>query len=121
MRIDRIALLFSLTLALPVSANPRIEASPSPQTVESQSARDKAAQKLPALPTPSRGQLLYDNHCTACHESMVHIRTRQQVKSMQELRNQVARWAAYAKLRWNKGEIEEVARYLNTRFYQFEK
>lgn len=72
-------------------------------------------------PAPSRGQLLYDNHCVTCHESMVHIRNRQQVKSMQELRNQVARWAAYAKLRWDKDEIEEVARFLNTRFYKFER
>ena len=121
MRIPKIALLCSLALALPVSANPRIEASPSPQTVESQSALDKAPQKPLPLPTPSRGQLLYDNHCTTCHVSMVHIRTRQQVTSMQELRNQVTRWAAYAKLHWNKDEIEEVARHLNTHFYKFDK
>jgi mono/diheme cytochrome c family protein len=121
MRIPHSALLFSLALASPVSANPRIEASPSLQAVESQYATEKPAQNPLALPAKSRGQLLYDNHCTTCHESMVHIRTRQQVSTLQELRNQVSRWAAYATLRWNKDEIEEVARYLNTRFYQFEK
>ena len=121
MRIPKVALLCSLALSLPVSANPRIEASPSPQVVESQSTKDKPAQKPPAFPTPSRGQLLYDNHCTTCHESLVHIRIRQQVTSMPSLRNQVTRWAAYAKLRWSKDEIEEVARYLNTQFYKFEK
>lgn len=121
MRNPHSALLFSLALALPVSANPRIEASPHPQAVEAQSATEKPAQNPLALPAKSRGQLLYDNHCTTCHESMVHIRSQRQVKSLPELRYQVARWAAYAKLRWSKDEIEEVARHLNTRFYQFER
>ncbi len=121
MRTPHSALLFSLVLALPVSANPRTEAYPSPQALESKSTTEKPAQKTLALPATSRGQLLYDNHCTTCHESVVHIRSRQQVKSLPELHNQVARWAAYAKLRWNKDEIEEVARHLNTQFYQFER
>jgi hypothetical protein len=121
MRILNTALLPFLAFAVPALASPRIEPPSSSQAVVSPSPQDQPAQVPLTLPAPSRGQLLYDNHCMSCHESMVHIRNRQQVKSMQELRNQVTRWATYANLHWNKDEIEEVVRHLNTQFYKFER
>ena len=72
------------------------------------------------VPVPSRGQLLYENHCMACHESVVQIRTRQQATSLSALRERVQHWAAYLQLRWGKEEVEEVVGYLNSRYYTFE-
>jgi mono/diheme cytochrome c family protein len=73
------------------------------------------------IETPSRGQLLYENQCIACHESVVHIRSNRGVKSLPELQAAVARWATYAKPSWDSEEIEEVTRYLDSRYYKFEK
>jgi hypothetical protein len=67
-----------------------------------------------------RGRLLYENHCTSCHESVVHIRDNRQAKSLGEVYWQTTRWAVERELDWRYEEINDVARYLNTRFYQFE-
>jgi len=71
-------------------------------------------------PLPSRGQLLYENHCMACHESIVHIRTQQQARSLPALREKVMHWAAYMQLRWGKEEVEDVVGHLNSHYYKFE-
>jgi len=76
--------------------------------------------KLGTPPLPSRGQLLYENHCMACHESVVHVRTQQQARSLPALREQVMHWATYMQLRWGKEEVEEVAGHLNRQYYRFE-
>jgi hypothetical protein len=70
-------------------------------------------------PEPSRGQLLYENHCRGCHESVVHITSKRKVRTLPALRDQVSRWAATAKLPWGVAEIEDVANYLDRRYYQF--
>lgn len=79
-----------------------------------------ARQKAVKPPVPSRGQLLYENHCMACHKSMVHIRAQQQARSLPALRAQVVRWAAYMQLRWGKEEVEDVVNHLNHLYYRFE-
>ncbi len=71
-------------------------------------------------PVPPRGQLLYENHCTSCHESVIRIRTRQNTKSLSELQAQVLRWAEYLKLSWDKEDIKEVITHLNDQYYKFE-
>lgn len=81
---------------------------------------DEPDQKAIEPPAPSRGQLLYENHCMVCHESVVHIRSRQQVRSLPALQAQVRRWAAYMQLRWGKEEVEEVAGHLDRQYYKFE-
>ncbi len=82
------------------------------------------ASALPATPPvtiqATRGQLLYENHCQGCHESVVHIRERRLAKSLPDLRAQVARWAAYQNLHWAPEEIEEVVRHLNARHYRLD-
>jgi cytochrome c5 len=120
MRILNAALLSTLALALPSSANPRIEPPAPSKEVVSQSPQEAPAEKSPAPRTPSRGQLLYENHCTTCHQSLVHIRTRPLAKTREELRKQVAHWAAYAKLRWSREEIEDVVQHLDTLYYKFD-
>jgi hypothetical protein len=73
------------------------------------------------IPAPSRGQLFYENHCLACHESVVHIRERHKVRTMDDLRAWVELWAGELHLNWGPAEMEEVVRHLNHRHYHFEE
>lgn len=68
-----------------------------------------------------RGRLLYENHCMTCHESVVHIRSDRKSQSLGEVNWQVSRWASEIKLDWRYEEVSAVVRYLNERFYRFEK
>jgi hypothetical protein len=77
-------------------------------------------QKAVTPPVPARGQLLYENHCMVCHESIVHIRTQQQATSLSAVRAQVMQWATYMQLQWGKEEIEDVVGHLNRQYYKFE-
>ena len=61
----------------------------------------------------TRGQLLYDAHCIACHGDQRIAR------DWDGLRQQVRRWQAADALEWNDTDIDEVARYLNAQYYQF--
>jgi cytochrome c5 len=67
----------------------------------------------------SRGQLLYENHCKTCHESMVHIREQRRAKSVQDIQYWVGRWSNELDVEWSADEIEAVANYLNDRFYHY--
>ncbi len=67
----------------------------------------------------SRGQLLYDNHCVACHDTQVHWRDRKVVTSWPTLVAQVRRWQAIEKLSWTDDEILQVARHLNATIYGY--
>jgi mono/diheme cytochrome c family protein len=68
---------------------------------------------------PRRGQLLYENHCQACHTSVVHVREKRRAKTYAELRAWVVRWGNELKVKWENGEADEIAEYLNRRYYQF--
>lgn len=69
-------------------------------------------------PSLERGQLLYENNCAACHTTQAHWRDKRIVKSWPDLIGQVAKWQAVAGQRWGAAEIEDVASYLNERFYR---
>lgn len=73
----------------------------------------------PSAETVSRGQLLYENHCIACHESVAHIRQDRRVKSFKALQDWVVRWSNQQQLGWGPGEITDVVDYLNRRYYKF--
>lgn len=66
----------------------------------------------------SRGELLYENHCTGCHDSTVHIRANRKAKSITDLRGWAARWAGELKLNWSSDDIDDVAEYLARRYYK---
>lgn len=72
------------------------------------------AQAQPA----SRGQLLYDNHCIACHSTQMHWRDKKLVADWASLKVQVRRWQATAQLNWSEDDIDDVARFLNDAFYK---
>lgn len=73
----------------------------------------------PAPPAPSRGALLYDNHCIECHTAQVHWRDRQQARDWATLKAEVFRWQAAARLAWTDAEVEAVTDYLNDTIYHF--
>jgi hypothetical protein len=113
------AALLLLGLSLPALAAPRILPPPPAQEMETKP-RNESRQTRVMPPAPARGQMLYENHCIACHESMVHIRTRQQAKSLPQLRARVLHWAEYLQLRWGKDDVEDVVIHLDSQYYQFE-
>jgi mono/diheme cytochrome c family protein len=67
----------------------------------------------------ARGELLYTTHCIACHSAEIHWRDKKIAKDLIGLNTQVRRWQGVAGLKWNDGDIEEVARYLNTLYYHY--
>ena len=79
------------------------------------------SESKPTLPvTGSRGQLLYENHCQACHTSVVHVRESRRARSLEDLEYWVTRWAGELKLHWRADEINDVVDYLNRRYYKIE-
>jgi mono/diheme cytochrome c family protein len=69
----------------------------------------------------SRGQLLYENHCTVCHTSVVHVREQHKARSREDIQAWIRRWQKELALNWGSGEIDDVAEFLNQRYYRLEK
>ena len=73
------------------------------------------------LPQPgSRGQMLYGNHCIACHTTQMHWRDRKLVTDWPSLKVQVRRWQGTAQLNWSEEDIDDVARFLNDTYYRLQ-
>ena len=68
---------------------------------------------------PDRGEMLYQNHCTECHESTLHVRERTKVTMLADLEAAVRRWSDYKQLAWADAERNAVRDYLNQSFYGF--
>ena len=83
--------------------------------VKSEQGQRKSLENEP-LP---QGQLLYENHCQTCHESMVHIRNASKVKSFEDIQYWVGRWAIELEVKWSDEEINAVVQYLNEKYYHY--
>lgn len=70
-----------------------------------------------AAQSPSRGRLLYELHCVACHDSKMHWREASQAKDWASLNEQVRRWQSAAGLQWSEDDIADVAAHLNDTIY----
>ena len=70
-------------------------------------------------PKFSRGQLLYENHCTTCHASQIHIRSKRKSRSVEDVRGWVIHWERELKLNWNNVDMNDVSNFLAKRFYKF--
>lgn len=77
-----------------------------------------AVAQTQAVPA-SRGEMLYANHCGACHTSQMHWRERRVAADWAGVREQVQRWQGTLQLGWNDADIDEVTRHLNQRFYHY--
>lgn len=113
--------LLCFLLSAPAWPGKMVEAPPPPPMPEGLSDADEMPARLePAtVETQSLGQVLYENSCTACHESAAHISARRAVKSLSALRAEVAGRADGARLQWRADEVEAVVGYLNSRHYKF--
>jgi mono/diheme cytochrome c family protein len=68
---------------------------------------------------PSRGQLLYSNHCIECHSTQMHWRDQRLARDWESLKAQVWRWQNEIRLGWTPEDVEAVSRHLNDTVYQF--
>ncbi len=94
----------------------------SPDSMPPPAAEQKpAAANQPLMPTPGRGQMLYENHCISCHASVVHIRDQRKAISLEEIRKWTRHWALDMNLPWSDEEIDDVSRYLNAHYYKYEQ
>jgi hypothetical protein len=81
-----------------------------------------AAAPLHAQPgEPSRGRLLYQTHCVACHDSQMHWRDRRVARDWPGLVAQVRAWQERASLGWSETDVVEVARHLNDTIYRHKR
>ncbi|MCK5664339.1 MAG: hypothetical protein KAI17_12690, partial [Thiotrichaceae bacterium] len=76
-------------------------------------------EKAKVLAGISRGQMLYENHCTSCHESTVYIRAKRKAKNYKELGNWVNQRADWLNLNWSDLEKQDVLQHLNERYYKY--
>ncbi len=65
-----------------------------------------------------RGQALHDTFCVACHAPALYQREDRLANTYLEIRQQVERWQANARLRWSPQDIESVAEFLANRHYK---
>ena len=68
-----------------------------------------------------RGKLLYETHCATCHSERLHDREKSKIKSLADLRDEVARWAPQTKRRFTLDELEDVVQHLNRSHYKLNK
>ncbi len=66
-----------------------------------------------------RGMELYQNHCTVCHASQVHIREKRKGTSLVQVEAWIRRWAGELRLGWTDEEIRDVLHYLNSQYYKY--
>jgi hypothetical protein len=74
---------------------------------------------MPVLADAERGRLLYENHCSSCHSSTVHVRDQRKSKNPAEVRAWILRWSGELKLNWREDDLADVYRHLNNRYYKF--
>ena len=71
----------------------------------------------------ARGKALYETHCLTCHYERIHKRdpARSLVRSLPQLRVEVARRAEQAGRRFSAEDVDDVAEYLNQSHYRLAK
>ena len=70
-----------------------------------------------------RGRLLYETHCLSCHYESIHKRdpSRSLVKSLPQLRAEVAVRAGMTKQPFSAGDLDDITEYLNRTHYRLQK
>ena len=67
-----------------------------------------------------RGEALYENHCSSCHDPQAHVAGEaRHVATLVDLRARVAAWSVHSGLNWSAEDVDDVTDYLNRRFYHF--
>jgi mono/diheme cytochrome c family protein len=100
-------------------AHANLDAAKPPPPANTGAGQQDANTSQPIEVQASRGQLLYENHCMGCHDSVAHVRENRRVDSPRALDKWVMRWADQLKLPWNEQDIRDVSEYLEKSFYKF--
>lgn len=66
-----------------------------------------------------RGRAIYETRCMGCHGTSVHNRDARRATDFAGVRAAVARFAREAGGVWEPDEIDDVAAYLNQRYYRY--
>jgi mono/diheme cytochrome c family protein len=71
----------------------------------------------------ARGRQLYETHCGGCHYERLHQRerSRSKIRSLVDLRVEVARWAKETGHSLPFQDLDDIAEYLNRSHYRLEK
>jgi mono/diheme cytochrome c family protein len=69
----------------------------------------------------TRGALLYDAHCVACHREGLHDRKSSKVSSYADLRSQVERWTAQTGRPFSDADREDLIEFLDASHYQLDR
>jgi mono/diheme cytochrome c family protein len=72
-----------------------------------------------AAADPGRGRTLYEARCDGCHAQSVHGREKRAATDFDSIRGWVRRWSGNMKLAWSDEEVDDVAAWLNSRYYRF--
>lgn len=86
------------------------------RTADAAEHQEAASQREPT--DAGRGQLLYETACAGCHTEQAHWREQRLVRDWTSLIEQVTRWQRTTGQNWRAEEIEDVAAYLNDRYYR---
>ena len=70
-----------------------------------------------------RGKALYETHCLTCHYERIHKRdpSRSLVRTLAQLRVEVAQRAALTKQRFTIEDLDDIAEFLNRTHYRMDK
>lgn len=117
-----VSITFLLLVSPLISASASSAATDNLELEQALDKPDAATSKQPpakSVAQPSRGQLLYENQCIACHDSQVHIRNHSKAGNIEAVRSWVEHWSQQLQLNWTRGEIEDVVFYLNQKYYLY--
>jgi hypothetical protein len=64
--------------------------------------------------------MLYESRCMDCHATSVHRRESRSATDFAGVLAQVERWDRNLGGAWTRSEVEDVARYLNERYYKYD-
>lgn len=84
------------------------------------------APAAPAAPQPgaltaSRGEMLFENHCLGCHDSLAYVKGDPRARSADEVEFWVRRRAAENHVDWTDEDIGDVTGYLLRHYYRFDQ
>ena len=68
---------------------------------------------------PARGRALYEASCGGCHNDSVHNDNSRKARNFEEARARVADFSMQLKTGWSGAQVDDVAVYLNERYYGF--
>jgi len=66
----------------------------------------------------AHGRALYETHCVRCHAERLHERGASKVRTLDDLREFVARWSRETRSSFSAQDIEDVVQHLNATHYR---